>query len=1006
MNKKIYITSVTSLFLFLTLPIISLSQITGKVFRDFNNDGVQQSTNPTEPGEFGVIVRAYDVTNTLRGTVSTNTNGTYSFSSVQTPAGTAIRIEFSINSGDQPSKRIASNKTNIQFVVAGSSAINIDFAIADKKAFTNNANPYVATTAFTNGNALSSGANTAGDNNGLYVFPYDLSNDGGTTRRAKNQYMGSVFGLAWQRESRTLLMAAYLKRHASFGPNGIGAIYQSQIGTNGIPSTPALLVDVTAVGINVGIDPRIAALPNDPKIPNTDVGVFSEVGKRGIGGIELSVDGRDLYIVNMYEKKIHRINVGNPFRSSFSAANVTGNWVIPDPGFAGTVWHPMALEVHNGKIYVGGISTKETTIAHNIADTVNLRGTVYEFNPSTGSFTNVLTFPLSHRRGFTNSDYRYEYRNNYWAAWQNNGDISLGGPLRSGLIGSTTGNNATGIYYSQPMLCDIEFDGDGSMILGIRDRFGDQGGYANFFETGNVVGETYRTLSTGEVLKAGKAGSLWLIENNGSVTNNGVTTTSARLADNIPALSGSFPGLTGTPWGGSIGPGGGYFYYNQNFTRTGVPSPFNVANTVTSHYTKSNGGIAVYPGYNEVMMSAIDPISTSYTNGIIRNYNLGSNAGNMSGRMELTSSTGSDPTNFGKAAALGDFEILLDAEAMEIGNLVWHDLNNNGLQDANEPGIAGVNVVLRSPGSDNIYNNANDQVWTVTTDANGNYFFDETIVNDSRRPSSWIGVSATNSGILPGFEYRIEILETQSALSQYNLTVINSSDDAINSEGVVTGSYIYQVINPGGSTAANSSFANNYNLDFGFMNDPLPLTLLSFTAQLSATNVVNLKWETVTEINVSHFEIEKSTDGINFVNAGIVSAKGNTEDITRYGMNDLINSNKSALYYYRLRSVDIDGKNELSATRIIRISGQQENFSIITYPNPVSNEVRITLPTLWQNKKIVYEIFNASGKIVKRTETANSSQTEVMNVSILAPGFYIVRATYNGQTAQQKIIKQ
>jgi trimeric autotransporter adhesin len=1005
MNKKIYTTGIAFL-LFISLPLISLSQITGKVFRDYNNDGVQQSTNPTEPGEFGVVVKAYDVTNTLRGTVSTNSSGDYSFSAAQAPAGSAIRVEFSVNSGDQPSKRISSNKTNIQFVVAGSSAINIDFAIASKKSFTDNANPYVATTAFTNGNALSSGSNTAGDNNGLYVFPYDLSNDGGTTRRAKNQYMGSVFGLTWQRESRTLLMAAYLKRHASFGPNGIGAIYQTQIDKTGIPSTPSLLLDVTAIGINVGTNPRTTTLPDDPTLPNTDLGVFSEVGRRGIGGIELSVDGRDLYMVNMYEKKIHRINVGNPFRTSFTAANVTGNWSIPDPGFAGTVWHPMALEVHNGKIYVGGISTKETTTAHNIADTANLRGTVYEFNPSTGIFTNVLSFPLTHRRGFTNADYRYEHRNNYWAAWQNNGDISLGGPLRSGLIGSTTGGNATGIYYSQPMLCDIEFDVDGSMILGVRDRFGDQGGYANYFETGNVPGETYRVLATGEVLKAGKSGSVWIIENNGSVTNNGITTTSAGLADNIPGLSGSFPALTGTPWGGPIGPGGGYFYYNQNFTKTGVPSPFNTANTVTAHYTKSNGGIAVYPGYNEVMMSAIDPVNKAYTNGIIRNYNLGSNAGNMSGRMELTSSTGNDPTNFGKAAALGDFELLLDAEAMEIGNLIWQDFNNNGLQDANEPGIAGVNVVLRSPGSDNIYNNANDQVWTVTTDANGNYFFDETIVNDSRRPSSWIGVSSTNSGILPGFEYRIEILETQSALSQYNLTVINSSDDAINSEGVVAGSYIYQVINPGGSTAANSSFSNNYNLDFGFMNDPLPLTLLSFTAQLSTTNVVNLKWETVTEINVSHFEIEKSTDGINFVTAGIVSAKGNTEDVTRYGMNDFINDSKSALYYYRLRSVDIDGKNELSATRIIRVSNQQENISIVIFPNPVNREVRITIPNSWQNKRVVYEIFNASGRIVMRTETASSSQTEAISMSSMASGFYIVRVTYNGQTAQQKIVKQ
>ena len=574
MKAKFYSTClVLSVLNFFISPVSA--QVSGSVFRDINNDGVKQATNPTEPGEFGITVKAYNAVNTLIGTTTTDANGNYSFSALQTPAGIAVRIEFIVNAGDQPSKRIAANSSNVQFVVAGAAAINKNFAIADKKWFSDNSNPYVATTAYTNGNANSSGSGTAGDNDNLYVFPYDLSNDGGSTRRAKNQYLGAIFGLAWQRESRTLMMAAYLKAHAGFGPNGIGAIYQSQIDKNGIPTTPTLLVDVATIGINVGTDPRTTTMPGDPKLPNTDDGVFGEVGKRGIGGIELSVDGRDLYIMNMYQKKLQRINVGNPLKSSFSASDVTGSWSVPDPGYAGTIWHPMAVEIHNGKIYVGGISAKETTTAHNIADTANMRGTVYEFNITTGTFTTVLSFPLTHRRGFTNADFRYEFRNNYWAAWQNKSDISIAGPLRTGLLGSTTGSNATGIYYSQPMLCDIEFDVDGSMILGVRDRFGDQGGYANYFETGNVVGETYRTLATGEVLKAGKSGSGWVMENNGSVTNNGVTTVTPGLADNTPSLTGSFPSLTGTPWGGSIGPGGGYFYYNQNFTKTGVASPFN-----------------------------------------------------------------------------------------------------------------------------------------------------------------------------------------------------------------------------------------------------------------------------------------------------------------------------------------------------------------------------------------------------------------------------------------------
>jgi len=1002
-------TQVNLIPLILIIVLITFSskvdaQISGLVFRDINNDGVQQSSNPTEPGEYGIVVNAYNATNVLIGTATTNASGYYSFSGAQAPSGLAVRIEFIVKAGDQPSKRIDAKHSNVQFVVAGSSATNVNFAVADKKWFSDNSNPYVATTAYTNGNANSSGSGTAGDNDNLYVFPYDLSSDGGSTRRVKNQYLGAIFGLAWQRESRTLLMAAYLKTHASFGPKGIGAIYQTQIDKNGIPTTPTLLVDVSSIGINVGTDPRTTTLPSSSSTPNTDDGVFAQVGKRGIGGIELSVDGRELYLVNMYEKKLQRINVGNPLKSAFSASDVTGSWAIPDPGYSGTIWHPMAVEIHNGKIYVGGISAKETTTAHNIADTANLRGTVYEFNPSTAAFTTVLSFPLSHRRGFTNADYRYEFRNNYWAAWQNSSDISLGGPLRSGLTGLSIGGNATGIYYSQPMLCDIEFDVDGSMIVGIRDRFGDQGGYANYFETGNVIGETYRALSTGEVLRAGKSGNVWTLENNGSITNNGVTTSTAGLADNTPSLTGSFSLMLGTPWGGPVGPGGGYFYYNQNFTKTGVASPFNSANTVTAHYTKSNGGIAVYPGYNEVMMSAIDPTDKSYTNGIIRNYNGGSNAGNMSGRMQLLVSNGTDPTNFGKAAALGDFELLLDAEAMEIGNIVWDDANANGIQDAHEAGIPGVKVVLRSPGADGVYGNADDQTWNITTDADGHYYFDATIVNDNRRPSSWLGVSSTNSGILPGFEYKVEIDPSQTSLIGYNVTGKNKTlNTAIDSDGSLSAGKVSYVVNAGGSAAATSQFSNDYNIDFGFTGTVLPLKQLKLAAILVDENV-NVNWNTVEEFDVKKYHAERSTDGKNFTEINSVPSKGNGN--FGYTINDDIKSVNAATIYYRLRIEDVDGKYKYSV--VVTVNPGKTISMLQVSPNPFVDNLNLQINNTKKTDAKI-RIINVSGQSLynKTISMEKGINSVVLNdFQNFSRGMYVIEVTTADQYIAHKLLKQ
>ncbi len=191
------------------------------------------------------------------------------------------------------------------------------------------------------------------------------------------------------------------------------------------------------------------------------------------------------------------------------------------------------------------------------------------------------------------------------------------------------------------------------------------------------------------------------------------------------------------------------------------------------------------------------------------------------------------------------------------------------------------------------------------------------------------------------------------------------------------------------------------------LNTTLPVKLVSFTATLGKNDKVELKWTTATEINVSHFTVERSTDGTNFNDAGMVFAYGNTNTNSNYVLSDNISNLQSSIIYYRLRSVDIDGKSEYSDTRIIRINKQTENkVTLVTYPNPVTNELRITIPANWQNKKVVYEVFNANGQTARKIEATASSQTETVNVSNLNSGLYIVKVTCEGQTAQQKIVKQ
>ncbi|MBI5856473.1 MAG: hypothetical protein HZB42_02385 [Sphingobacteriales bacterium] len=155
------------------------------------------------------------------------------------------------------------------------------------------------------------------------------------------------------------------------------------------------------------------------------------------------------------------------------------------------------------------------------------------------------------------------------------------------------------------------------------------------------------------------------------------------------------------------------------------------------------------------------------------------------------------------------------------------------------------------------------------------------------------------------------------------------------------------------------SINNNCNTGQTLTN-PLPVKLISFNAILSQDqSKVNLTWTTAQEMNASHFIVERSIDGITFNEAGMVFAVGNTNEQQNYQYSDKIANINSSIIYYRLRQVDVDGKSMYSETRIIRISKQTDNaITIVTFPNPVTSEVRITIPSNWQNKRVVYEVLN------------------------------------------------
>jgi hypothetical protein len=148
----------------------------------------------------------------------------------------------------------------------------------------------------------------------------------------------------------------------------------------------------------------------------------------------------------------------------------------------------------------------------------------------------------------------------------------------------------------------------------------------------------------------------------------------------------------------------------------------------------------------------------------------------------------------------------------------------------------------------------------------------------------------------------------------------------------------------------------------------LPITLLSFKADKTNTGI-KLNWLTAAEKNSAYFEIQKSSDGVNFNTIGRVEAAGNSSENKYYSLNDFIPA--KGINYYRLNQVDIDGKAVLSSPIAVDFD-LDADAKITVYPNPAINEVHFTgLKT-----GATVALFNLEGKSIL-SQSINNNMLQI-----------------------------
>ena len=629
--------------------------ISGTVFDDLNVNGNKDS------GEAGIAGATVTVTDDLGNTVTatTDSSGNYTTASL---AGANARVEFTSPSSTY--KPTIAGNTTVQFVSLSQAATGVDAGFFNPATACSKPQNNLIVPCWTQG-VYNHSTNT---NEPVIVsVPYGVENNAlvgsSSTYLIKSPAVGSIWGLAYQGSTKTLFLSSVIRRHTDTGPKGLSGLYAYT--TDGKTATAKW-----SLSLNDLVNTFGAALTRDLAANNVrsyDVQAYDSVGKRGIGDIDLTEDGNTLWVVNLNQRSLVKLNVsgGNQPTSATEYTLASASGV---PSCTGGVLRPWGLKFANGKGYLGVVCSAETS-----NQGADLKAFVLSFDPAaSGSLAFTTELAINDMLFTRGVPYKIAQASNTWVPWL------------STLVYATCGNT-TQCARPSPILSDIEFDSGGNMIIGFADRLSLQlaaGNYGLISDQSNPESiYWYTSYSGGDIMRACKdAGGNFVLESGGQC--GGVT------------------GSGNTPVGGE--------FYFDNYG----------ASPTSNHQEVAQGGLALDKSVSpsQVVTVAMDPADTVNSGGLMWLSNVD---GSKIKGYNVFKSSGLVVGESGKATGLGDIEIVsgdCSPLPLEIGNRVWNDRNGNGIQDAGETGLDGVVVQLYKSGT---------LVGTVTTADGGHYIFND-----------------------------------------------------------------------------------------------------------------------------------------------------------------------------------------------------------------------------------------------------------------------------------------
>ena len=202
----------------------------------------------------------------------------------------------------------------------------------------------------------------------------------------------------------------------------------------------------------------------------------------------------------------------------------------------------------------------------------------------------------------------------------------------------------------------------------------------------------------------------------------------------------------------------------------------------------------------------------------------------------------------------------------------------------------------------------------------------------------------------------------------------------------------------------NSPFSN-VGFYFTHPTPNLPVDLIHFDVHTTANHTAQLNWVTASEINNSHFEIERSYDGRNFEAIGEVAGNGNSQHRIDYSYTDASVSKLENTVFYQLKQVDFDGAFEYSDIRVVRFDDVRNDIQLSAYPNPMTNELSLIV-SLSKGEAYQIGVTNLQGSKVHHENHIFTNGIHKLNTSEWNSGMYILQVATDQGTQHVKVMKK